>query len=164
MNDKSEPKWLSAEQQQAWRHYLRASRQLELALDRDLLMHGMSLAEYELLSMLSEAPEKRLRMSELAERVVQSRSRITHTASRLENRGWVERQPAPGDKRGVVLVLTDGGMEALLDAAPVHVDGVRKYFIDAMPARQLTSVGKGMKRIHERVDADMAAVPSANAR
>src|SRR5665811_840364 len=82
------PQWLDAEEQEVWREYLRASRLLEAALDRDLQAHGLQLSEYEILSMLSEQPDRRLRMSVIAELVVQSRSRLTHTAGRLENRGW----------------------------------------------------------------------------
>ena len=82
---------------------------------------GISLSEYELLSMLSEAPMGQLRMSALASLIVQSRSRVTHTAARLERRGWVKRSPAPDDGRGVLLRLTDDGREAITGFAEVHV-------------------------------------------
>ena len=82
-----EPRWLSDSEQDHWRAYLRGSRYLEEALDRDLQTHGLQLTEYEILSMLSESEGGRLRMSELADLVVQSRSRLTHTAARLEKRG-----------------------------------------------------------------------------
>ena len=96
-------------EQRAWRAYLRGSRLLEASLDRDLQQHGVQLSEYEIISMLSEQPDRRLRMSALADMVVQSRSRLTHTASRLEKRGWVQREACVGDRRGVELVLTDEG-------------------------------------------------------
>lgn len=99
-------RWLDDDEQRAWRAYLRGTRMLEEALDRDLQDHGLALSEYEIISMLSESPLHRLRMSELAELVVQSRSRLTHTATRLERRGWVVRQPCENDRRGVELVLT----------------------------------------------------------
>lgn len=149
MSTKTE--WLNGDEQEAWRHYLRASRALEMALDRELVNHGMSLAEYEILSMLSEAKGRRLRMSALAELVVQSRSRITHTATRLERRGWVEREACVSDSRGVELVLTEGGQEALLRAAPLHVEGVRRYIVDAMPHEQFQVLGDAMRRIHETI-------------
>ena len=145
-----ETRWLDEDEQTAWRHYLRASRALSLALDRELLDHGMSLAEYEILSMLSEAEGRRLRMGALADLVVQSRSRITHTATRLQRRGWVTRESCSSDSRGVELVLTDGGYDALL-AAPVHVASVRRYFVDTMDGDQLSIVGDGMRRVHEEV-------------
>ena len=102
-------RWLSADEQSSWRAYLRANRELDVALDRDLQSVGVSLSEYELLSMLSEAADQRLRMSALADLIVQSRSRVTHTAARLERRGWVRRTPAPDDGRGVLLEVTDEG-------------------------------------------------------
>lgn len=108
--------WLTPEQQDAWRQYLRGYRALEVALDGDLVTLGMSLAEYEILSMLSEADGQRMRMGALADIVVQSRSRITHTAKRLETRGWVTREACKGDARGVELVLTEQGMAALVPA------------------------------------------------
>ncbi len=108
-----EVRWLSADEQTSWRAYLRANRELDVALDRDLQAVGVSISEYELLSMLSEAPGGRLRMSALAGLIVQSRSRVTHTAARLERRGWVRRTPAPDDGRGVLLELTDEGRRAV---------------------------------------------------
>ena len=125
-------RWLSPTEQVSWRAYLRGQRLLEVALDRDLQTHGVSLSEYEILSMLSEQPGRRERMSELAALVVQSRSRLTHTANRLERRGWVQRHPVPGDGRGVELVLTDAGVEAVVEMAPVHVESVRRHWLDAL--------------------------------
>ena len=116
--DDDEPRWLSDSEQSAWRAYLRGSRILEEALDRDLQAQGLALSEYEILSMLSEAPRARLRMSELADLVVQSRSRLTHTATRLEKRGWVVRESCLSDRRGVELVLTEQGRARL-----VQIDG-----------------------------------------
>ena len=107
-------------EQRAWRAYLRASRLLEAALDRDLQYHGVQLSEYEIISMLSEAPDRRLRMSGLADLVVQSRSRLTHTAGRLEKRGWVQREPCCRTTgAGSSCVLTDDG------ARGGHRDGPR---------------------------------------
>lgn len=148
-----ETAWLSESEQAAWRHYLRGARALETALDRELLAHGMSLAEYEILSMLSESEGRRLRMSALATIVVQSRSRLTHTANRLERRGWVERQPCLDDSRGVELVLTEDGLQALHEAAKVHVASVRAFMVDVMPARQFASLGDAMRRVGEAVEA-----------
>ena len=147
-----EPNWLEAEKQCAWRHYLRGARALEDALDASLLKHGMSLAEYEVLSMLSEAPEGRLRMGALAERVVQSRSRITHTATRLAKRGWVQREQCANDARGIELVLTPIGLAELQKAAEVHVADVRRFMVDVMPDEQFLQLGDGMRRVHEAVD------------
>ena len=139
-----EPQWLSDDEQRAWRAYLRGSRLIEEALDRDLQSHGVQLTEYEIISMLSESPRRRLRMSSLADLVVQSRSRLTHTASRLEKRGWVVRESCLSDKRGVELVLTDAGWQAVQDMARVHVASVRRAVIDPVPAPLFKALGEAM--------------------
>ena len=136
-DDSSTTRWLTHEEQQAWRAYLRAHRELQVALDRDLTDFGLSLPEYELLSMLSEQEGDRARMSVLAELVVQSRSRVTHTAKRLEARGWVRREPTPEDGRGVALSLTPEGRQKIESAAPTHVESVRANFIDLITPEQL---------------------------
>ncbi|MFW5472554.1 MarR family winged helix-turn-helix transcriptional regulator [Knoellia sp. CPCC 206450] len=130
-------RWLSHDEQQAWRAYLRAHRELQVALDRDLHCFDISLPEYELLSMLSEQEGDRARMSVLADLVVQSRSRVTHTAKRLEARGWVRREPTPEDGRGVALALTPAGRRLIESAAPTHVDSVRAHFVDLLTPDQL---------------------------
>src|SRR4051812_49960428 len=105
-------RWLSDAEQASWRAVLRGTRLLERALDDALGDAGLQLSEYEIISMLSEQSNHRLRMSELAAMVVQSRSRLTHTAKRLEDRGWVTREQCSDDRRGVELVLTTGGLTA----------------------------------------------------
>ena len=112
MTEKSsgdDARWLTDSEQASWRAVLRGTRLLERALDEALHESGLQLSEYEILSMLSESASHRLRMSELAAMVVQSRSRLTHTAKRLEQRTWVVREPCADDGRGVELVLTPGG-------------------------------------------------------
>jgi len=144
-----EPRWLDDGEQAAWRAYLRGSRLLEAALDSDLQQHGLQLSDYEILSMLSEAPRQRLRMSELAALVVQSRSRLTHTATRLERRGWVTREPALHDRRGVELVLTDAGARELVPLAVVHVDGVRRHLVDHLTRAQFAALGQAMSAVRD---------------
>ncbi len=141
--------WLTDSEQTAWRSYLRGSRLLEEALDRDLQRHGLQLSEYEILSMLSETPGHRLRMSEIADLVVQSRSRLTHTASRLEKRGWVERQACLADRRGVELVLTCDGYARLTEAAAVHVEGVRRLMVDVLSPAQFETLGASMEIVRD---------------
>jgi DNA-binding MarR family transcriptional regulator len=147
----AEPRWLSDDEQQHWRAYLRGSRLLEAALDRDLQSQGVQLSEYELISMLSEAPGHRLRMSVLADLIVQSRSRVTHTAARLEKRRWVRREACLEDRRGVELVLTPEGRAAVERMARVHVESVRQHLLDAMRPEQFAQLGEAMQRIRERV-------------
>ncbi len=142
-------RWLDDDEQRAWRAYLRGTRMLEEALDRDLQDHGLALSEYEIISMLSESPLHRLRMSELAELVVQSRSRLTHTATRLERRGWVVRQPCENDRRGVELVLTPEGAQRVLDVAVAHVSSVRRHLLDLVSAQQFATLGEAMARVVE---------------
>ncbi len=142
-----QPQWLDAQEQGVWREYLRASRLLEAALDHDLQAHGLQLSEYEILSMLSEQPDRRLRMSVIAEQVVQSRSRLTHTAGRLENRGWVRREACAGDRRGVELVLTDTGFAEITRMAPTHVASVRSNLLDHLSREDLIALGRAMEAI-----------------
>jgi DNA-binding MarR family transcriptional regulator len=142
-----EQQWLDAQEQNVWREYLRASRLLEAALDHDLQVHGLQLSEYEILSMLSEQHGRRLRMSVLAELVVQSRSRLTHTAGRLENRGWVRREACVGDRRGVELVLTDTGLAEITRMAPTHVGSVRANLLDHLSREDLLALGRAMAAI-----------------
>lgn len=144
-----EPRWLSATEQQMWRAYLRGSRELEATLECDLHPLGLSLAEYEIISMLSEAPDGRFRMSQLAELVVQSRSRVTHTAARLEKRGWVGREPAPDDGRGVVLCLTEAGREVVERVAVEHVASVRRHLVDVLTPEQMQALGTAMQAVSE---------------
>ncbi len=140
-------RWLTASEQVAWRAYLRANRELDAALDRDLQAVGVSLTEYELLSMLSEAPGAEMRMSSLAELIVQSRSRVTHTAARLERRGLVQRAPAPEDGRGVVLRLTPEGTTAIGEYAVVHLGSVRRHIVDILTPAQFEALGEAMLAI-----------------
>lgn len=147
----TEELWLTHEQQHAWRSYLRASRNLEVRLDNELQSVGLSFAEYELLSMLSEAANGRMRMSALADIIVQSRSRVTHTANRLERRSWVTRSNAPDDRRGVLIELTPSGAETVRRASRLHVRGVREHFIDQIDPGDLPVLGKAMDQVRRHL-------------
>lgn len=147
----SEQLWLTDAEQHAWRAYLRASRHLEVRLDTELQSVGLSFPEYEVMAMLSEAPNGTMRMSALADLIVQSRSRLTHTAGRLERRSWVTRTMSPDDRRGVLIALTPSGAETVRRAAVVHVQGVRKHFIDPIGPGDLAAVGEGMDRVRRHV-------------
>lgn len=140
-------RWLDDEEQRAWRAILRASHLMTLIMEEALDEFGVSLGEYELMSMVSEAPGGQMRMAELAHLVVQSRSRVSHTATRLEKRGWVERVRASQDRRGVVLVLTAAGQEQLVKLAPVHVESVRAALIDHVTREELVAQGEVMRRV-----------------
>jgi DNA-binding MarR family transcriptional regulator len=156
----AEPPWLSDDEQRAWRAYLRGSRLIEEALDRDLQSHGVQLTEYEIISMLSESPGRRLRMSSLADLVVQSRSRLTHTATRLERRGWVTREACLEDKRGVELVLTNAGWHAVQEMARVHVASVHRSVIDNVTPELFRALGDAMDAIRSALAPDGGAHPA----
>jgi DNA-binding MarR family transcriptional regulator len=134
----SETRWLTVEEQRTWRAYLSSSRLLLDQLDRELQRQaGMPHAYYELLVRLSEAPDRRLRMSDLARSAGSSRSRLSHAVARLEEAGWVDRESDPLDKRGAWAVLTEAGFAALAAAAPGHVDGVRRHLFDQLDPVQV---------------------------
>jgi DNA-binding MarR family transcriptional regulator len=134
--------WLDAQQQADWRAFLGAVQQLQAGLDAQLQAEaGMPHAYYEILVRLSEAPQRRLRMSTLAESAFSSRSRLSHAVAQLEARGWVRREPVPDDRRGAVAVLTDEGFAALAAAAPGHVAAVRRLLVDRLTPEQLAALG-----------------------
>jgi len=136
-----EARWLSEEEQLAWRAWLFSSLLLHDRLDRELTREtGISHAYYEILVQLSEAPGHSLRMSELAERCLSSRSRLSHAVARLEERGWVRRQVCAEDGRGQLAVLTDEGFAALESAAPVHVESVRTHLLDQLSPEQIVAM------------------------
>lgn len=133
-----ETRWLTDEEQQAWRAFLTACQTLFGAIDAQLqhdsgLPHGY----YEILVRLSEAPGRALRMSQLAQASTSSKSRLSHAVARLEDRGWVRRVDCPTDRRGQIAELTPDGLTALETAAPGHVDQVRKSLIDVLTPDQI---------------------------
>ena len=147
-------RWLDADEQRAWRAFLTASRWLFDNLDRQLQHDSqMPHAYYEILVRLSEAPQRRLRMSQLADRAGNSRSRLSHAVSRLEQLGWVERAECADDRRGQLAVLTDEGFAALAAAAPGHVEAVRSLLFDALTPEQVEQ----MRQISEAVLAQAGA-------
>jgi DNA-binding MarR family transcriptional regulator len=148
----SEPRWLDATQQRDWRAYIEGSVRLADLLDRDLkAKHGLTTAEYEILVRLSEAPDRRLRMAELAEYASQSRSRLSHTVARLECKGLVSRGTCGDDKRGVNAELTEKGIAFLDRAARDHVATVREYFIDVIDPEDLAAIGRAFTAVTEQV-------------
>jgi DNA-binding MarR family transcriptional regulator len=145
-----ETRWLDAEEQRAWRAYLTATRGLGDTLDRELQRDsGLPHAYYEILVRLSEAPDRALRMSSLAESSNSSRSRLSHAVARLEEAGWVERRDCPTDRRGQVAVLTDKGFAALEAAAPGHVRGVREHLFDRLTPEQVRQLREICEAIAE---------------
>lgn len=141
-------RWLAADEQRAWRAFLRAAATVDEALDRQLQRDaGMPHAYYQVLAMLSEAPGRTLRMSELAQITTSSASRLSHAVARLEEKGWVRRERHPTDRRGALAVLTDAGWDALVAAAPGHVAAVRATVFDRLEPEQVAQ----LRAISERL-------------
>ncbi|MET9967300.1 MarR family transcriptional regulator [Streptomyces sp. NPDC006356] len=146
-------RWLTPEEQRAWRAYIGAALLVEDALDRQLQQEaGMPHMYYSILSTLSESPERRLRMTDLAERLKITRSRLTYAVTRLEKDGLVLREDCHWDKRGSMAALTDEGMRVLEGAAPGHVETVRSLLFDRLTPEQVgqleeifTAVGEGFQ-------------------
>ncbi len=138
----SDTQWLDDEEQRTWRSFLTASRLFFDAIERQLQQDsGLPHAYYEILVRLSEAPDRTLRMSELASTSLSSRSRISHAVARLEETGWVRRGVCPTDRRGALATLTDDGMAALERAAPGHVEAVRRHLLDRLTPEQFAQLG-----------------------
>ena len=148
-----EPRWLDVDEQKAWRAWLYSSQLLADRLNSELLTDtGISHAYYEILVQLSETPGHSLRMSELAERCLSSRSRLSHAVARLEEAGWVTRRECPTDKRGSFAVLTDEGFAALEAAAPGHVTEVREKLFDKLTPEKVEQLGAISEAILSGVD------------
>ena len=140
--------WLNEQQQKDWRATILGMTMLLAQLSRDLeAATGLSMPEYELLVRLSESADRTVRMSDLADQVVHSRSRVTHTVTRLEKAGLVERCRADADGRGIVAALTPAGFATLEEAAPHHVRSVRSRIVDVLDADELAGLGEAMRKI-----------------
>ncbi len=151
MNDTA-PRWLSDAEQQTWRAWLEVMRLLPVKLeDRMHERHDLNFTDYQVLVELSESEENRLRMTELANRTLLSKSRLSHQIGRMEKVGLVERQDCPSDRRGAFAVITERGWDVLRSAAPGHVEDVREMFIDLMSPQEVTVVGQAMGIIAEKL-------------
>ncbi|MDO5735719.1 MAG: MarR family transcriptional regulator [Propionibacteriaceae bacterium] len=142
-----ETPWLNQTEQGIWRDWLRATERIHSHLDAGLREFGLDLAEYEIFVTLSESPGRRMRMSELAGAARHSRSRLTHTISRMEKQGLVTRETCSADGRGVWATLTEGGYELLEQVAPHHVAAVRHIFVDAIDPEDFTALGRAMASV-----------------
>jgi DNA-binding MarR family transcriptional regulator len=151
----TEPRWLTDDEQRAWRALLAMNLMLEEELDRQLRRDaGMPHAYYQILAMLSEAPNRVLRMSELARITGFSPSRLSHAVAKLEDSGLVVREPCDEDCRGFWAVLTDHGHEILAAAAPGHVAMVRHLLFDRLTPTQIEQLRRIAERARTAVDSD----------
>lgn len=155
----SDTRWLSDEEQRVWRDYSAAVDMVREHLERQLQRDsGIPLTYYEVLVNLSEAPERTLRMSELALVSRSSRSRLSHAVARMESLGWVRRSACPDDKRGSFAHLTDEGFAAIEGAAPGHVEAVRETLFDVLSPQQIAELGRISATITEAMRPRCATV------
>lgn len=141
--------WLDETELAAWQAFLQASTRLMDRLDTELYGHGLSLADYEILVRLAGETAGELRMTELAARTLVSRSGLTRRLDRLVDAGLVARRSCPTDRRGVFAVLTEYGRQRLSDAAPTHVQGVRRHFIAQMEGQDLDALTDSLNKVVE---------------
>lgn len=143
--------WLSAREQQFWRAHLEVSKLLEYQLGRELQEHNLAINDYEILVVLSEAPNRQMRMTDLATATLQSKSRLSHQITRMEKAGLVLRQSCPGDRRGLYAYLTDLGWETMQQVAPHHVRSVREHFIDRFSPEQIDAMHQALAPVAEHL-------------
>lgn len=149
------PRWLDEREREAWVRLGSLIQLLPAALDAQLRRDSdLTHFEYWVLAMLSEAPDRTLRMSALAERTSATLSRLSHVVSRMEERGLVERRPCPSDRRATNATLTDDGFAKLVETAPGHVEAVREYVFDGLDAEQVDQLVDITEAILLRVDPD----------
>jgi DNA-binding MarR family transcriptional regulator len=145
--------WLSEDEEQAWRAFRRLLTKLPARLGRDLAADSaLSPADYEVLSTLSEKPDRRWALKDLATKAEWSRSRLSHHASRMESRGLIDKEPDPHDARGCILHLSDQGYSVLKAAAHDHLHSVRRRFIDHLSHDELAMLSEVSARIADLPD------------
>lgn len=147
-------RWLDATEQGHWRAWVSASTLLRERLSQELqAAHGIVLGDYEILVRLSEAPDRALRMSALADHTLASRSRLSHQIDRMQNAGLVRREACSDDRRGQLAVLTEDGWDLLVQSAPTHVEGVRRHLLDVLTPAQFAAVGEACRIVTTQLSA-----------
>ena len=145
-------RWLTDEEQQAWRGLLRMTSQLNARANRQLLQeYRISLADYEVLVALSEAPEGQLRVFEVADALAWEQSRVSHQLARMQRRGLITREGCATDARGAFAVLTTTGRAAIEQAAPAHVEQVRQLVFDELSHEQVSALTEITTRVLDRL-------------
>ena len=141
-------RWLNDDEQRSWRAWIAATLLLQDRLNRDLQeQHGLTMADYEILVRLSESPERRVRMSDLASLTLSSRSRLSHQIDRMEKAGFVERQACEDDRRGAFAAMTEKGWTTLVAAAPSHVESVRTHLLDPLTPEEFSELGSACAKV-----------------
>lgn len=144
--------WLTDDEQRVWRRWNMATSRLGAELNRQLHRErGLGIQDYEVLVFLTDVPEGRRRMSELADLLQWDRSRLSHHITRMAGRELVERQHCTEDGRGAYVAITDGGRAAIEQAAPTHVDGVRDLFFEGLTAEEMDVLDRVTARLLDRL-------------
>jgi DNA-binding MarR family transcriptional regulator len=147
-------RWLTEDEQRAWRGLLRMTSQLNARMNRQLQDdYGISLADYDVLVVLSEAPQGQRRVFEIADELAWEQSRVSHQLARMQRRGLVARRECPSDARGAFAVLTEAGRAAIERAAPAHVEMVRQLVFDGLSRDQLAALTAVSARVLDRLQA-----------
>lgn len=150
----NEPRWLDDQEMAAWTAFLEASNLVARRVEQGLRdQAGLSHPQYEIMVRLADAPGREMRMTELADRVVTSKSGLTYQITRLEKAGLVRRRTCSSDDRGVYAVLTDDGMQRLRQAAPDHVALVRAHLIDVLNPEQLDALAESLGAVTRKLRA-----------
>jgi len=144
--------WLDGDQQQAWLAYIRVYLRLTYEMNRQLLADsGMSLPDYDVLTALSAADEGRMQVTVLAAQIGWERSRVSHHVRRMSARGLATCGPSAADRRVTEVALTDRGREALKEAAPAHVDLVRRLFLEGLPAGAVAPFSEALESVYANI-------------
>ncbi|WP_424532190.1 MarR family winged helix-turn-helix transcriptional regulator [Sphaerisporangium viridialbum] len=152
----TETRWLDEREQRMWRAFGNMRRRLDSAMERHLNGESLSMADYQLLVPLSEAPGGRIRARELRRSISWDRSRLSHQLRRMEQRGLITREDCPGDARGTVIRLTAEGRRTIEAAAPGHVETVRRLFVDALTPDEIETLTSIAHRVLARISDDAA--------
>ncbi|MFI2368960.1 MarR family winged helix-turn-helix transcriptional regulator [Streptomyces sp. NPDC018833] len=151
METETATRWLTDDEQCTWRTHLEVNKLLMHQLEKDLQPFGLTNNDYEILVNLSESAERRMRMSDLAAATLQSKSRLSHQITRMENAGLVRRENCESDRRGLYAVLTDDGIATMQKVAPYHVASVRKHFIDLLTPEALSDLREALSPVAEHL-------------
>ncbi|MGW2512290.1 MarR family winged helix-turn-helix transcriptional regulator [Streptomyces scopuliridis] len=147
------PRWLDPEQKAAWDSFIRMQETLIGRLSRRVQADsGMSASDYLVLASLTERGNGRIRFLDLAKLVEWEKSRMSHQVTRMAKRGLVAREECPDDGRGAFIVATPAGYKAIEEAAPQHVEHVRRLFIDALTPNQLSTLGRISRRVLDHME------------
>jgi DNA-binding MarR family transcriptional regulator len=155
----SSTRWLNPVEMEAWRSYVDSVYALQHALEEDVTPFGLTMGDYEVLVRLSERPERQLRMCDLAGELRLSPSGLTRRLDGLVKAGLVSRQPSHDDRRVMLAVLTEAGYELLVQAAPHHVEGVRRHFIDLLTPDEVAALASGFRKVRDHLAAHQTQQP-----